>query len=162
MNAGATFSPCGAFRLHLWRQWSDDAPLVIFGLNPSTATAHVDDPTIRRCIGFGRTLGFGRLDMVNLFAFRATDPRDLRRAGYQIGDGNDDAIRETVARAVRDGGEVCCAWGARGTGLARVADVLDIVRSVGARPMCFAVTKGGQPQHPLFVPSDRRLREYAA
>jgi hypothetical protein len=54
-------------------------------LNPSTADETREDPTVRRCIGFARSLGYGALEVVNLYAYVATDPAELRRAGYPWG-----------------------------------------------------------------------------
>ncbi len=156
----AHFSPCGLYRLVLVRQWSDDAPLVMVGLNPSTATAEVDDPTIRRGIGFGQSLGFGRLVMVNLFAFRATQPADLRKAGWPVGADNDEYIRASARDAIAEGGEVCCAWGDDGRMLARTSEVIVLLRRTGARLMCLGTTKHNMPRHPLYLAASSKLRPY--
>ena len=81
--SGAVFSPCERYRYKLWRVWDPARPLgcvMFLMLNPSTATDTEDDPTIRRCIGYARSWGYGGLYVGNLFAYRATDPADLRRA----------------------------------------------------------------------------------
>lgn len=78
MNKGAKFSDCRKYRYTLWRIWNESEPCVMFiGHNPSTADEKEDDPTIRRCINYSRDWGYGGLYMVNLFAYRATDPKDL-------------------------------------------------------------------------------------
>lgn len=95
------FSEDRAFRYTLWREWdvdsltgcADDLPhghqfAQFIGLNPSTADETRDDPTIRRCIGFAKLWGYGALCMTNLFAFRATKPRDMRQAADPIGPEN--------------------------------------------------------------------------
>jgi hypothetical protein len=85
-------------------------------LNPSTADASQDDPTIRRCIGFARQWGCGRLVVLNLFAFRATDPADLKRAADPVGPEN----RAWFDRTLVDdlvGGPVVCGWGVHGAHL---------------------------------------------
>ncbi|TMF61888.1 MAG: DUF1643 domain-containing protein, partial [Chloroflexi bacterium] len=68
---GATFSADRRYRYRLWRRWDGARPVVAFVmLNPSTADARRDDPTIRRCIGFAKSWGFGGVEVVNLFAYR--------------------------------------------------------------------------------------------
>jgi hypothetical protein len=78
LGMGAEFSDCGTYRYALWRTWNALQPGVLFvGLNPSTADATTDDPTIRRCIGFAKRWGYGGITMANVFAYRATDPREM-------------------------------------------------------------------------------------
>ena len=82
MNTGAIFSSDRIFRYILWRTWNEqNGHLMVIGLNPSTADETQDDPTIRRCVGFARQWGYGGLYMLNLFAYRATDPSELMKAG---------------------------------------------------------------------------------
>jgi hypothetical protein len=99
MKRTAIVSDCGRFRYHLRREWSAGSTLLFVMLNPSTADADVDDNTIRRCVGFGQAEGFGAVEVVNLFAFRATDPADLRRAGYLVGPDNDFHLQMATALA---------------------------------------------------------------
>lgn len=90
MRSGANFSRCRRFRYALWREWDATLPAVmLIGLNPSTADANHNDPTIRRCIGFARDWGFGGVRVLNLFAFRATYPDDLKAAADPVGPRND-------------------------------------------------------------------------
>ncbi len=78
MKSDAELSKCRAYRYALWRTWDESKPFAMFvGLNPSTADELEDDPTIRRCINFSKLWGYGGLCMVNLFAYRATDPTAL-------------------------------------------------------------------------------------
>jgi len=117
-------------------------------LNPSTATQEQDDPTIRRCIGFARRWGYVRLEVVNLFAWRATRPKDLPRSW----DPEDDrAIREAVVRADR----VVAAWGVHGAG-PRADEVLAMLGPCD----CLGVTKHGHPRHPLYLRADTAPRRY--
>src|SRR4028119_2392792 len=89
-HRGAIFDPTRTYRYALWRTWDAARPPVAFVLlNPSTADARRDDPTIRRCANFARTWGFGGLEVVNLFAFRATHPTDLKCAADPVGPQND-------------------------------------------------------------------------
>ncbi len=156
----ATISDCGKFRYRLWRKWGCGSPLLFIMLNPSTADADVDDPTIRRCLRFAMDQDFGALEVVNLFAYRATDPKELRRAGYPIGPEND----QHIADAVRDSAAVCLAWGSNAAGLERPQIVLQQLRAMGVsrRLMCLRLTRGGYPQHPLMLPSSCRLMPFEA
>ena len=92
----AVLSDCGTYRYRLWRKWGCGSPLLFVMLNPSTADAEVDDATIRRCLGFADAHGFGELEVVNLYAYRATDPADLKRAGYPVGPDNDAHIEDAM------------------------------------------------------------------
>lgn len=151
MNRDAIFSLCGKFRYVLGRQWNAALPMLVFVmLNPSIATADFDDPTIRKCVAFAKMMGFGGIVVVNLFAYRATDPHDLRRAGYQVGEEND----AHIARAVTNNRNVVCAWGAHARGLARPAEVLALLRRLGVKPMAIAFTGDGIPRHPLMLSYD--------
>jgi hypothetical protein len=152
----ATLSECGTFRYRLSRRWGTGPTLLFVMLNPSTADAEVDDATIRRCIGFAQAHDFGALEVVNLYAFRATKPADLRAAGYPVGPEND----AHIARAVAGCTEVCVAWGANAAGMSRPAEVLALLASLGAAPKCLGVTRGGQPAHPLMLPKTCRLQAF--
>src|SRR5881396_744410 len=121
---GATFSRDRRYRYRLWRRWDRSRAVVAFVmLNPSTADAMHDDPTIRRCIGFARNWGFGGVDVVNLFALRATDPRALRRAHDPVGPANDRHIASAGSRASL----VILAWGAQGRLRGRAQDAWRIL-----------------------------------
>ena len=117
-------------------------------LNPSTANAKRDDPTIRRCMGFARAWGFGGVDVVNLFAFRATDPRALREAADPIGPANDRHLR----RAVRSAGLIVLAWGAHEMARDRAARARPLFNRPGSR--CLGLTQSGEPRHPLYLRRD--------
>jgi hypothetical protein len=159
MKRAAIVSDCGRFRYHLRREWTNGSTLLFVMLNPSTADADVDDNTIRRCIGFGQAEGFGAIEVVNLFAYRATDPADLRRAGYPVGPDNDFHLRMAAALARR----VCVAWGAASQDAvdARVQVVLPLLRqTLGRDPDCLHVTRTGYPGHPLYLPKASRLRPF--
>jgi len=101
----ATLSPCGRYRYRLGRRWAQhrlSLPLLFVMLNPSTADAEQDDATIRRCTTFAVAHGFDAMEVVNLFAFRATDPADLWRAADPVGPDADRHIAEAAARAAQD------------------------------------------------------------
>jgi hypothetical protein len=160
MHRDATISDCGRFRYLLSRTWNADLPPLLFVmLNPSTADALEDDATIRRCVNFARAEGrFGGIEVVNLFAFRATDPADLRRAGWPVGPDNDAHI---VAAALR-ASAVCVAWGAVKEAEERVQVVMPNIRAAGHAPQCLHVTRSGFPGHPLYLASSKRLQPFDA
>ena len=152
----------GPYRYRLWRVLRATPGLrcVFVMLNPSTADARVDDPTLRRCIGFASDLGFQRLDVVNLFAWRATDPRWLRRRvvddghAVVIGPENDRHIVATCVGADL----VIAAWGAHGSLGDRDLDVVRLLESAGVVLHMLDVTVEGQPRHPLYLPRSARPR----
>lgn len=146
----AVVSACGTYRYRLGRRWDHTAPPLCFVmLNPSTADHVADDATIRKCVGFASRYGYGALDVVNLFAYRATNPACLRAAGFPIGPLNDGWI-ETAARAA---GDVVVAWGAQARARpSRVRDVLDILKRCNVRPYVLDRCDDGAPAHPLMLP----------
>ena len=106
-------------RYRLWHIWDKSKPiLVVIGLNPSTATEEKDDPTVRRCLGYAMDHGKGGLSMLNIFAFRATKPADMKSQKDPVGQYNDGAIIDEATRATQAGGEVLCAWGGDGAVMA--------------------------------------------
>lgn len=147
----AIFSPCGRYRYSLRRTWDLGEGVATFiMLNPSTATAEVDDPTIRRCIRFARDWGYAGLEVVNLFAYRATKPLDLLAAPAPVGPENDDRIRAAVERSAL----TVCAWGAFPLARERA---LQLAWLFATFPVCcLGTTKDGYPRHPLYVPADTR------
>lgn len=155
MDRGARLSPDYRYRYTLWRRWNSRlVDLVVIGLNPSTADATLDDPTIRRCIGFAKRERCGGLFMLNLFALRATDPRAMRASADPVGPDNDEAIRRfTAGQHV-----VVAAWGAHGGHRGRDAQVRAMVPNL----KCFGVTKDGHPKHPLYLKADTPLVDFPA
>jgi hypothetical protein len=153
----AQFSPCRTYRYTLTRTWGDEPPAVFVMLNPSTADAMADDPTIRRCKQFARRERCGGLAVVNLFALRATDPRELRGHPDPVGEDNDWHIRERCAPAAL----IVAAWGAHGSLRGRDRAVTEFLR-VEADLRCLGVTASGAPRHPLYVRGDAPLMPYQA
>lgn len=143
-GGGATFSTDRRYRYRLWRRWDRSRPVVAFVmLNPSTADARNDDPTIRRCVGFARSWGYGGIEVVNVFAYRASDPRALRAVDDPAGAENGRHIRRAVGRADL----VVLAWGAQASG----SGLLSLPRA-----RCLGLTRSGQPRHPLYLRRDVR------
>lgn len=147
----AVFSPCQTYRYFLRRDWDDGRCIAWLMLNPSTATATVNDPTIRKCIGFSKRWGYARLIVVNLFALRSTDPRGLARNTDPVGPEND----YWIAQAANESREVVCAWGCMqhltGKLADRVPHVSGIVSKLDKPLTCLGYRKDGTPRHPLMV-----------
>lgn len=151
----AVFSPCGLYRYRLGRTWDERSPVVNFlMLNPSTADAIDDDPTITRCMGFARRWYGGGIVVTNLYAFKATKPKDLWRAAEPIGPDNDATILAEAKRA----GLVICAWGNHGAKNGRGDQVLKVLREAGVEPWALDITLARQPGHPLFIPANQQRR----
>lgn len=159
-SSGAIFSDCRKYRYTLWRRWGlfgrqsnhpefvDEADMVAFiGLNPSTADERIDDPTIRRCIGFAKQWGFGGMVMLNAFAYRATDPKVMKEQAEPIGEWNDEAIH-AVTRLC---GKVICCWGNHGTWMNRNERLHEILPNLACH---LGQTKTYQPKHPLYLSSN--------
>ena len=155
MTGGAAFSRDRRYRYRLWRRWDRSRPAIAFCmLNPSTADARRDDPTIRRCIAFARAWGYGGIEVVNIFAMRATDPRALRSARDPVGPRNDAFMRRAAALS-----PVVIAWGVHGALRDRESAALKLF---GGRSRLLALgrTRSGSPRHPLYLRRDVKATEY--
>jgi len=154
VNKNATFSDCRKYRYALSRTWNGKKKTILFiGLNPSTANEKIDDPTIRRCINYAQNWGYGSLLMVNLFAYRATMPSELKNVKNPIGNDNDLHIIELSKKA----DIAVAAWGNEGTLLNRDKEVKKILPNL----MCLKINKSGQPSHPLYQKKDLKLIKYS-
>lgn len=150
MNKGAVISPCGQYRYQLWRIWNEDKPLIMFiCLNPSTATAYHDDPTLRRLIGFAYQWQYGGLYLGNLFAYRSTSPAVLDEVKDPIGPDNDRHIKVMSEKCTR----IVFAWGNQGFILNRE----NIISSMFPVADCLGKTKAGSPNHPLYLSKQTEL-----
>ena len=163
---GATFSKDGRRRYLLWRTFDDCAdrkPMVFVMLNPSTADASVNDPTIRRCMWFARREGAGGIVVVNLSPHRATHPRDLY-AAHAAGDDIVYGLKNglTIFQAFRMGGPVVFAWGAgvRPPLYGAIRNVRRRALEAGQSPLCLGRTKDADPRHPLMLRNDTPLESY--
>ena len=156
LGNGAEFSTDGVYRYSLWRRWAPGPRLGFIGLNPSTACSERDDPTIRKCIGFARRLGFGGIEVGNLFALRSRWPRALAVAAEPIGPENDSFL---LAMAGRMAACVAC-WGNHGSLFDRDQVVVALMRSRGIQLMCLSLTAKGQPGHPLMLPYSSNISEF--
>lgn len=144
----ATYAPCECYRYDLTRVWAPEGSRALFiMLNPSTATELRNDPTVERCERRARALGHGAFRVVNIFAFRATDPKVMRAAADPIGPGNDAAIMAGAAWA----DTIICAWGTHGAHLGRGEAVEAALRAGGHRLFHLGLTRAGHPRHPLYI-----------
>jgi hypothetical protein len=148
MLKDAVLDDTETYRYSLIREWDKALGRVCFMmLNPSTADAVSDDPTIRKCIGFAKYWGYGSIEVVNLFAYRTKNPRELfSYDGDAVGGENDFYIRQAVERSRA----VVAAWGAEGRDTARVSKVLSLLEMA----YCLGRTKKGYPRHPLYLRYD--------
>lgn len=154
------FSPCRAYRYTLKHRWDEIMPeraVMWIGLNPSTADEANLDPTLRRVKAFSTAWGFNAFVMTNLFAFRATDPRDMMRAEDPIGPENDRHLVETMQAC---GGVVVAAWGNGGRFRVRTAEVVPLLQKHGATVSCLGLTGEGYPRHPLYVAGATPLQSF--
>lgn len=158
LERDAMLSDCGKYRYLLRRTWDARAPRTLFiMLNPSTADAEIDDATIRSCIRLSKCLGYGSFEVVNLFAFRATDPTELETAEDPIGPRNDTSIEAALGRCDM----AICAWGAHHMAARRSADVQNMLRARRPAIFCLGRTKAGFPKHPLYIKSGTPLEVFA-
>ncbi len=149
-SSGATFSPCRRYRYTLWRSWSGEPDVAFCGLNPSTADETIDDPTIRRIIGFAKAWGYHGVVMLNAFAFRATDPKVMKAEADPVGPENDLAIRVISW----DVDKVVACWGTHGS--FRDRD-MEISSMLCGRLYCLGTNADGSPKHPLYLRGDSAL-----
>ena len=157
LKKSAEVSECGQYRYRLSRRWGPGLPTLFIMLNPSTADAEIDDPTIRRCMGFAKSWGRDGIEVVNLFAFRATSPKDMQTAADPVGPENEVHVEEAVAECF----EVICAWGAHGSFKAQDMVMQRWLREAGVfQPYSLGETVDGQPRHPLYLKANLQPRSY--
>jgi hypothetical protein len=164
LDSGALFSRDDRYRYALWRVWArrDDTAnrrtLAVVGLNPSTADEQKNDPTVERCMRRADQYGYDALLMLNLFAFRATDPQAMKAADDPVGPWNDEtldwALSATHISAFLVG------WGAHGTFNDSGSRFVNKARKHRRELLCLGTTKGGEPAHPLYLSYDRQPTPY--
>ena len=155
--SGASFSACRRWRTLLWRRWDEAKPAANFlMLNPSTADETVLDPTCARARDYAERWGYGTLLVTNVFAWRATNPHEMKAARDPVGKGNDAAI----LRAARKSAIVVCAWGNHGAHFERSRTVLRLLRSAGVSLHMLRLNANGEPAHPLYLPGRLRPRPW--
>ena len=173
IRRSANVSECRRYRYSLDRKWFPDRfyspakifrhpmPLIFVMLNPSTADAYSDDPTIRRCIGFAKREGYEWLRVINLYGGRATKPADLFKMSDPVGP--DNTTEWEMAREFHEqGAEIVCAWGAEPKARERAAMFTAFMNEARVGLWCLGVTKAGCPKHPLYLPNNAALTAYPA
>ncbi len=144
----ALYSDCERYRYSLTREWDVLGRKVHFiMLNPSTATEIQNDPTVERCERRARALGFGAFRVTNIFAWRDTDPKNMKAAKDPVGPLNDDAIQEGCTWA----DQIIAAWGSHGAHLDRGMAVRDMLATLSVPVFHLGLTKHGHPKHPLYI-----------
>ena len=158
ISTGAEISACGLYRYSLHRAW-DEVHLNTVNfvmLNPSTADGAQEDATIRRCVGFARSCGYGALVVTNLFAYRSTNPNGLLTAHDPIGPDNDQHLKTWASIA----GPTIFGWGAHTFATERSRAVYEMLRQYN--PQCLRLTKSGAPAHPLYLPGNLKPVRFEA
>ena len=156
-NSGAVFSPCNKHRYQLWRIWDESKPNVLFiMLNPSTADTTEDDPTIRRCIGFTKSWGYGGLMVGNLFSYRSTDPKNLKLNQDEVLDRKHaDINNRHILKMWWKCDLTVCAWGNP------PIETKSIFPLEGMKQLHYLeLTKCGNPKHPLYLRKDLKPTPY--
>lgn len=154
-TGGAVFDRNKKYRYLLWRSLGENGranssrSMLLVMLNPNTADELRNDPTIRRCIGFANAWGYNRIEVVNLFAYRAREPVMLKSAVKPIGIHNDQIIRQRA----KDAALRIVAWGNHGRLFERDHQVMELLAEFGP-VFCLGKTKSGSPKHPLYLRSD--------
>lgn len=156
----AAYSQSLRHRYSLTIQWkTGPRTLMVIGLNPSTATELVDDPTVLRCKKRAKALGFDRMVMTNLFAYRATAPEDMKALDSADAVGGLDqmaTLRDTAASSDL----ILCAWGNHGSHSRQASVVLRMLAAHRDKFRCLAVTQTGHPKHPLYCKNDAPIKPY--
>lgn len=149
------FDEARLYRYVLVHDWRDalfpepEKPVAWIGLNPSTADEASLDPTLRRIKAFSAGWGFNSFRMLNLFAFRATEPEDMKAARDPVGPENDAALIEHTEGCRY----VVCAWGNDGAFSGRAAAVIGALWAAGRSLVALRITGAGHPGHPLYLPA---------
>lgn len=151
IHSNATISPCNKYRYVLRRTWNERISAIgIVALNPSTADATADDPTVKKCVKLARFWGYGGIVLVNLFAWRATEKKEIKTIYDPIGPNNDKEIQ----KALNDVDDVLVAWGEYGAYLNRSTKVRAILKQLPKKYVCIKQNISGEPTHPLYQKDD--------
>lgn len=157
IESTAVLSDDKLYRYLLRRVWDVSRPRMLYVmLNPSTADSEVDDATIRSCVRLANALGFGGIEVVNLFAWRATNPAELSKAQDPVGPRNNDTIHNAIGRC----DVVVCAWGAHTLAQAMSIVVTSQIRAQRPAAYCLGKTKNRSPKHPLYIKSGTPLEAF--
>lgn len=164
----ATISQCGKYRYELTRTWDKELPKVMFiMLNPSKADGEEDDTTIRRCINYAKDWGYGSLVVCNLFAYRATDPDDLKAFGKKHGvqlmvEGTEDTNQIYIDENAVEADKVILAWGIRGNMFGgRDQLLINYLRTLRVKMYYLELSSIWEmPCHPLMLKKNLKPKRY--
>lgn len=150
----AIISQCQLYRYELGRSFIENpiSPAIFCMLNPSTADAYLDDPTIRRCISFAKNFGHDSLKVVNLYALRTSKPKDLWTSKDPIGPDNDNYLQNLFTEHKK----IICAWG-NNAKIERVKNIYQMLADLNVDMYCLGTTKSGMPKHPLYLKDTQQL-----
>lgn len=167
VRKSAVFSECGKHRYRLERHHGDGRLVCFIMLNPSRAGVEKDDPTVRKCLGFARRLGYRGLVVVNLFSMVATDPTELLASDYAWASGDPDNFEQVVV-AAKSADLVIAAWGCEAHRVGRRQKhprrdkvVAEALASLDVQLHALKVTKSGHPQHPLYLAYDCKPKPWS-
>lgn len=146
---GAVFSSCGKYRYALWRTFCEGPRRCVFiMLNPSTADHCVNDRSVAKCEKFARQWGYDSLTVVNLFAWRATDPAKMKTVPEPVGPEND----AQILKACKGASLVVCAWSNHGSHMDRSIYVQTLLKKARIKLHALKINNTGEPAHPLYLP----------
>lgn len=156
VQSTASFSNDLKYRYLLTRRWEREGnPVTFIMLNPSTADEEKFDPTVKRCYNYAHAWGFGELIVCNLYAFRSTDPKNLKKEADPVGEDNEDVIVNSAVKSSL----IIAAWGTHGTYLGRDKEVITLITEIlGQSLYCLDITKDGHPAHPLYQKAELKPR----
>ena len=146
ITSDAEISSCKTYRYFLQRTWDINNEMMTFiMLNPSKADALKDDPTIRKCVMLAKKENCSGIYVINLFALRSSQPKDLYIHNNPVGPDNDYWIDEITKKSKI----IVVAWGNDGNLLNRDIEVCEKLKSLGLNLYCLGLNKNGSPKHPL-------------
>lgn len=154
MKSTATFSPDGRYRYELTRDWSDSDPvknLIFIGLNPSTADAYKDDPTIKSCIRLAKHWNYNKITMINLYAYRATRPKDMIAAKDRL----DEENLVILKKYANERDTVVAAWGKNCEPCMQT-----YAKELFPTLHCLGLNLDNSPKHPLYISTNTTLKIY--
>lgn len=165
LRGWASISECGLYRHHLQRTFKEGKGVCIFVmLNPSDADAEMDDPTVAKCSKYCKRWGFRSLVILNLFEFRTSSPKILKKTDDPYGPQRYNNIFDMTytINAQESNVKVVCAWGNDGKFKARDEEVLQVITKCfeDIKPQCFKINKNGTPIHPLYQLDDAETIEF--
>jgi hypothetical protein len=154
---GAIISDDNNYRYLLWRKWDNDLTQVVFiMLNPSTADGNKNDPTVKKCMKYAKDWGYGGIVIINLFAYRATNPKELELVKDPIGPLNDEYIKYIIKHYFYDKPLVVASWGTFELAKRRVNKVFSLTNSLHY----LELSKDGSPKHPLYLRGNLKPKKF--